>query len=159
METGFDVIIDDDRWAGELGDAAALAEECRTAAARFEPRLGAGAALLLADDRTLQDLNSRFRGRDKPTNVLSFPSGGGVDGFLGDIAIAFETCRREAVEQGIAFRCHAAHLIVHGLLHLAGHDHEREEEAERMESLETEILAQLGIADPYRDAGEAAERR
>lgn len=148
----FDVIIDDERWAAALGDAAALAEECRTAAAGFEPRLHSGAALLLADDAALRDLNGRFRGIDKPTNVLSFPSGGGGADFLGDIAIAFETCRREAESEGISFRDHAAHLIVHGLLHLAGYDHEEDEEAERMESLETEILARLGIADPYGDA-------
>ncbi len=154
----FDVIIDDERWADALAGAEALAQECRAAAAGFEPRLHFGAALLLADDRTLQELNRRFRGQDKPTNVLSFPSGGGDADFLGDIAIAFETCRREAEMEGMSFRDHAAHLIVHGLLHLAGYDHEEDEEAERMESLETEILARLGIADPYRDAGDAAGR-
>lgn len=104
----------------------------------------------MADDATLRDLNKRFRGFDKPTNVLSFPSGGD-GGFLGDIAIAFETCRREAEEQQIAFRDHAAHLIVHGLLHLAGFDHEGEDEAERMELLETRILATIAIADPHGD--------
>ncbi|MEK7264589.1 MAG: rRNA maturation RNase YbeY [Pseudomonadota bacterium] len=152
----FDVIIDDDRWADALSGAEAFAGKCRIAAAGVEPRLLSGAALLLADDAALQDLNRRFRGFDKPTNVLSFPAGGASVGFLGDIAIAFETCAREAEAQGIAFRDHAAHLIVHGLLHLAGFDHEEEREAERMESLETAILAQLGIQDPYErddDAG------
>lgn len=153
METDFDVVIDDDRWTQALADAEALAERCRAAAAGAEPRVLSGACLLLADDARLQDLNRRYRGLDKPTNVLSFPSGGAQDGFLGDIAIAFETCQREAQAQGIAFRDHVAHLIVHGLLHLAGHDHEEDLEAERMESLETAILARLGIADPY-DGGE-----
>lgn len=153
MEADFDVIIDDDRWTQALADAEALAEGCRAAAAGAEPRVLSGACLLLADDARLQDLNRRYRGLDKPTNVLSFPSGGAQDGFLGDIAIAFETCQIEAEAQGIAFRDHVAHLIVHGLLHLAGHDHEEDLEAERMESLETAILARLGIADPY-DGGE-----
>lgn len=151
-----DTIVEDDRWAAALGEPAALAASCRAAAAALEPALCASAALLLADDATLRDLNRRFRGLDKPTNVLSFPSGSGGEaggeGFLGDIAIAYETTVAEARAQGLAFRDHAAHLIVHGLLHLAGHDHEGEEEAERMESLETRILARLQIADPY--AGE-----
>lgn len=151
-----DTIVDDERWAEKLGDPAALAASCRAAAAALEPRLGASAALLLADDATLRDLNRRFRGFDKPTNVLSFPGdrgGAGAPGrFLGDIAIAYETTAAEAEAEGVAFRDHAAHLIVHGLLHLAGYDHEEEDEAERMESLETRILARLQIADPY--AGE-----
>jgi probable rRNA maturation factor len=154
----FDVIIDDERWVELLADAPALAEECRAVAVQFDPRLRAGAALLLAGDAALQGMNRRFRGIDKPTNVLSFPSGGGDAAFLGDIAIAFETCRREAEAQGIAFRDHAAHLIVHGLLHLAGYDHEEDDEAERMEGLETEILARLGIADPYAAADDTAGR-
>ena len=157
-EADFDVIIDDERWRQALADAEAFAEKCRTAAAALEPRVRSGAALLLADDATLQDLNLRFRGVDKPTNVLSFPAASAPDGFLGDMAIAFETCRREAEAQGVAFRDHAAHLIVHGLLHLAGYDHEEDGEAERMESLETAILAKLGVADPHDSAGETARR-
>lgn len=156
ISADFDVIIDDERWPEALDDAEALAGACRSAAAGFEPLLRAGAALLFADDATLQDLNRRFRGLDKPTNVLSFPAGGEGGAFLGDIAVAYETCCREAEAQGIAFRDHVAHLIVHGLLHLAGHDHEEALEAERMESLERAILAQLGIADPY--DGADAER-
>ena len=153
----FDVIFDDERWADALVDAEELALQCRAAAAGREPRLAAAATLLLADDATLHDLNRRFRKIDKATNVLSFPSAAG-DGFLGDIAIAFDTCRREADAQGLAFRDHVAHLIVHGLLHLAGYDHEEDEEAERMERLETEILAQLGVADPYADGDDPAGR-
>lgn len=143
-----DVILDDERWSSALGDVEALVLDCRRAAASFDPKTGGAAAFLFADDETLQDLNKRFRGFDKPTNVLSFPSGGD---FLGDVAIAYETCRREAEEEKIAFRDHAAHLIVHGLLHLAGYDHEKDEDAERMEPLETRILAAMGIADPYGD--------
>lgn len=155
-----DVIIDDARWTDALGDVDALAAACRGAALDVEPRLAGGAALLLADDATLEDLNRRFRGLDKPTNVLSFPAGAGDPDFLGDIAIAFETCQTESADMRLAFRDHAAHLIVHGLLHLVGHDHETDEEAERMERLETIILARLGVADPYRDlAGEQEGRR
>jgi probable rRNA maturation factor len=156
----FDILIEDDRWPGALDDSAALALACRRAALAFEPRLAAGATLLLADDATLRDLNLRFRGKDQPTNVLSFPAfpafpalqpgqAGGDPGFLGDIAIAYETCEREAGALSIAFRDHLAHLIVHGLLHLVGYDHETDDDADRMEQLETRILAAIGAADPY----------
>jgi probable rRNA maturation factor len=145
----FDIIIEDERWALELGDADGFARACVRAAAAIEPRAGGGGALLFADDDRLCDLNRRFREKDKPTNVLSFPSGGAAGAFLGNIAIAFETCRREAAEQGVVFRDHAAHLIVHGLLHLVGYDHEEDEEANAMERLETRILAALGVSDPY----------
>lgn len=156
-EATFDVIIEDPRWSESLGDVQALALECRRAAIAFEPRLDAGATLLFADDATLLDLNRRFRGQAKPTNVLSFPAGGGASG-LGDIAVAYETCVEEAQSHGVAFRDHARHLIVHGLLHLAGHDHQADEEAERMERLETRILSTLGVADPYGDPPDAGER-
>ncbi|MCB2112346.1 MAG: rRNA maturation RNase YbeY [Parvularculaceae bacterium] len=148
----FDVLIEDNRWMEAFisapGGATGFAAECRTAAATLERALVGGAALLLADDETLADLNRRFRNIDKPTNVLSFPSA--ADGeFLGDIAISYETCEREADALGIAFRDHAAHLIVHGLLHLVGYDHEADDDANEMENLETRILAALGVADPY----------
>jgi probable rRNA maturation factor len=144
-----DVIVDDLRWTAALDDAGAFAARCFEAARTAEPRIVAGAALLLANDATLQRLNAEFRGQDKPTNVLAFPGAGSP----GDIAVAFETCAAEAGDVGPRFRDHAAHLIIHGLLHLAGHDHQTNDEAERMESLETRILAALGVADPY-----AAER-
>lgn len=104
-------------------------------------------AVLLADDAALRALNHRFRGLDKPTNVLSFPAG--EVGHLGDIAIAFETARREAEEQEKPLADHLAHLVVHGVLHLLGRDHERPDEAEAMEQAERRVLAGLGIADPY----------
>lgn len=153
-----DIVIDDERWNAALGDADAFAAKCAAAACALEKRIAGSAALLFGDDETLCDLNRRFRGKDKPTNVLSFPAGAGAPDFLGDIAMAYETCAREAEVGGIAFRDHAAHLIVHGLLHLVGHDHEADDEAERMERLETRILAALGIADPYDAAGENGER-
>jgi len=109
-------------------------------------------AVVLTDDAEQQALNRDWRGKNKPTNVLSFPQiepFGAVRGILGDIILARETVLREAEEEGKAFDAHLTHLIVHGFLHVLGYDHETEAEALRMESLETEILARLGIADPY----------
>ena len=111
--------------------------------------------LLLTDDAGIRALNRDFRGRDKPTNVLSFPSPAqpGAPGprHLGDIALACETLALEANEEGKSLQDHATHLIVHGTLHLLGYDHELEAQAEIMEALEVKALAALGIADPYRD--------
>lgn len=108
-------------------------------------------SLLLCDDAFIKTLNQRWRGQDKPTNVLSFPAaeGPGDTALLGDIAVAFETMAREAEAEGKSFAAHFSHLVVHGLLHLLGYDHESDEEAEEMEGLESEVLASLGIADPY----------
>lgn len=155
---GIDVVIEDDRWREALPDAAALAASCFKAAARLEPGVNGGVALLLTDDAGVRALNARYRDQDKPTNVLAFPAGeaalGGPLGgpvFLGDIALARETCLREASERGAPVADHAAHLIVHGLLHLIGYDHHADAEAAAMERLETAILQSLGVADPYGD--------
>jgi probable rRNA maturation factor len=104
-------------------------------------------SLLLADDDRLHVLNKAFRGKDAPTNVLSFPSVS--PGYLGDIAIAFAVTAQEAGETGKTLADHAVHLAVHGTLHLTGFDHVLETDARRMEALETKILQGLGIADPY----------
>jgi len=102
----------------------------------------------LADDARVRALNARDRRKDKPTNVLSYPSG--ETGFLGDIILARQTVWREAREQRKTLEDHLAHLVVHGTLHLLGYDHETgEADAERMEALERRVLAKLGIADPY----------
>jgi probable rRNA maturation factor len=114
-------------------------------------------AVMLTDDTGIRTLNRNWRGIDKPTNVLSFPAlqPRGPQGrdeaprMLGDIAIAYETTRKEADEEQKPFDHHLSHLAVHGFLHLIGHDHERDQEAETMESLERDILSQLGIPDPY----------
>ena len=101
------------------------------------------------------------RGKDSSTNVLSFPAGEPLDTVnceaapLGDVVLAAETVLAEASQQGISIADHVSHLVVHGVLHLLGHDHERDEDAEAMETLETEILASLGVADPYAEAGDA----
>lgn len=143
-----DVITEDGAWREALPEARELAERCRSAAAAFEPVLERETALLLCDDAAIADLNKRFRNKAGPTNVLSFPSGE-ARGFLGDIALARETCLREAAEKHIALRDHAAHLIIHAMLHLAGYDHQTGDEASAMEARETEILASMGVADPY----------
>jgi probable rRNA maturation factor len=116
-------------------------------------------AVMLTDDAGIRTLNLNWRGVDKPTNVLSFPalpptgSGGPDDAprMLGDIAIAYETTRKEADDEQKPFDHHLSHLAVHGFLHLIGYDHEQDDDAEAMETLEQEILAQLGIPDPYAD--------
>ena len=150
---GLETVLGDEGWTDAIPDPAALAEACFAAAARLETALaGAQAALLLTDDAAMRDLNARFRDRDAPTNVLAFPAdlpAGTGPRFLGDIALARETCLREAAAKGAAPADHAAHLIVHGVLHLIGYDHQEEEDAARMERRETAILAALGVADPY----------
>ncbi len=120
-------------------------------------------SIVLANNKTVQDLNLRFRGMDKPTNVLSFPALGdeprpiGMPRTLGDVVIAFETTKAEAQRDGKTLADHLTHLVVHGVLHLRGYDHERDTDAEKMEALETKILKTLGVADPYGpDAGELA---
>jgi probable rRNA maturation factor len=123
-------------------------------------------AVMLSDDAGVRTLNANWRGIDKPTNVLSFPalqpSGRLPDDaprMLGDIAIAYETTRREADDEGKLFDHHLSHLAVHGFLHLVGYDHENEAEAEAMEELERRILAQLGVPDPYADQDRADQDR
>lgn len=105
-------------------------------------------SVALADDRRVRALNARDRKKDKPTNVLSYPSG--EHAFLGDIVLARQTVWREARQQAKSPADHVIHLVVHGTLHLVGYDHEDDAEADRMEALERRVLAKLGIADPYR---------
>jgi probable rRNA maturation factor len=141
-----------------LGDADSLcrrAVEAALAAAEIGATGGA-IGVALATDAELRDLNRTWRGQDKPTNVLSFPSGekasdqpGAPPPHYGDVILAFETVAREAREQGKSLSDHTTHLLVHGVLHLFGYDHEADDEAEIMERLETRILAGIGIADPY----------
>lgn len=110
--------------------------------------------VLLSTDSRLAELNAHFRGRAAPTNVLSFPSE--ETGYLGDVALAYGVAAREARSERKPLAAHAAHLAVHGVLHLLGYDHEEEGEAIIMEGLETRILARLGLPDPYLPAREAA---
>jgi probable rRNA maturation factor len=158
-EPAVDVLIESDLWQA-LPDAEDIVRRAiALAATAATNRRGAELSVLLCDDQTIAGLNARWRGEERPTNVLSFPApplraapDRGVP--LGDIAIAYETIAREAAEQGKPVTDHLFHLVVHGFLHLLGYDHHMDGEAERMERLERDILAQIGIADPYasRDA-------
>lgn len=156
-----EAVVEDARWDG-IG-IEALAETAASAAlsaaghdpGRYE------LSLLACDDARIAVLNESFRGKPAATNVLSWPafeggppaSGAAVDGeeplFLGDMALAYDTCAAEAEVAGVSLAEHATHLVVHGVLHLLGHDHEVEAEAEAMEAIETKVLASLGIDDPY----------
>lgn len=153
--------IDCDGWPD--GAWAILAKRAARAAAEVEPALAhprLEASILFTSDEEVHLLNREWRGRDRPTNVLSFPMlarhdllalpDAGPPALLGDIALAHGTCAREAAEKGVSLKDHATHLIVHGLLHLAGHDHvESHAQAEAMEALEVKALAILAIPDPY----------
>jgi probable rRNA maturation factor len=152
-----DVLAESPLWEAEPDAEAVVRRAILQAVAVVEPNgPSAEVAVLLCDDATIAALNAQWRGRDEPTNVLSFPalpasdpmvSDGAVH--LGDIAIANETVVREAREQGRTVSQHLAHLAVHGFLHLLGYDHQTDSEAEHMEGLERAILAALGISDPY----------
>jgi probable rRNA maturation factor len=149
-----DVLIESALWDTEPG-AEAVVRRAIAQAAIIEGTADPAAevSVLMCDDAVIAALNARWRDRDEPTNVLSFPAppGGDTDApaHLGDIAIACETVVREAREQGLSVAQHLAHLAVHGFLHLLGYDHGTDGEAERMERLERDILASLGIPDPY----------
>jgi probable rRNA maturation factor len=144
------------RWNALARATATVRGAARAALAHVDPAgTPVSLAVALADDRRVRDLNARWRGKDRATNVLSFPAPAGPAGagrFLGDVILAFETVAREAEEQGKTLADHTAHLVVHGTLHLAGLDHRDEREAEAMEAAERAILAGLGIADPYADS-------
>ena len=141
------VLVEDPQWRSEgRGFPTELRRAAQTALDDAKARAG-NLTILLADDAKLEALNAKFRGKPKPTNVLSFPAGS--DGYLGDVAIAYGVTAREAQEAGKSIHDHALHLAVHGVLHLLGYDHESAREARIMEPLEIAILAKLGIADPY----------
>jgi probable rRNA maturation factor len=155
-----EVLVVADGWRGESDAEAVIHRAIAAAAEMVDADIGeAELAVMLTDDAGIRTLNSNWRGIDKPTNVLSFPAlqptgAGGPDDaprMLGDIAIAYETTRKEADDEQKPFDHHLSHLAVHGFLHLIGYDHEKDDDAETMEALETEILAHLGIPDPYAD--------
>ena len=149
-----DIEIEADVWSTALPDAVAIVERaCNAALDELAPAEDGDAeltvAVLLADDNAVADLNQRFRGKAGPTNVLSFPAPANPEGQIGDIALAYGVCAREAAEQGKTLEHHLMHLSVHGVLHLLGYDHETDHEAEAMEALERSILETLGVSDPY----------
>ena len=162
-----EVLVVADAWQNEPDAEAVIQRAIAAAAEMADADTGeAELAVMLTDDSGIRTLNSNWRGIDKPTNVLSFPAlpptgpVGPDDAprMLGDIAIAYETVRKEADDEQKPFDHHLSHLAVHGYLHLIGYDHENDADAEAMESLETEILAQLGIPDPYADRDPCAKR-
>ena len=155
-----EVLVTADCWQSEPAAEAVIHRAIEAAAGIADADTDdAELAVMLTDDDGIRTLNNNWRGIDKATNVLSFPArqrpapAGPDDAprMLGDIAIAYQTTRREADEEHKPFDHHLSHLAVHGFLHLIGYDHESDDEAEAMESLEREILAQLGIPDPYAD--------
>jgi probable rRNA maturation factor len=153
-------VVEDPRWdaAGILAVAERAARAALEAVGRDPDQHEVG--LLLCGDAKMATLNRDFRARPEPTNVLSWPAFSGEipvppgepgEGplFLGDIALGYETCAHEAEAAGIPLSDHAAHLLVHGVLHLLGHDHALDAEAETMEAIETKVLASMGVANPY----------
>ncbi|WGJ14617.1 rRNA maturation RNase YbeY [Methylocapsa sp. D3K7] len=153
MSQMIDISIEFPDWHS-LGNPSQLVEDAILAAvseSRAVLAANAEISVVLCGDAFIRELNRKWRGRDEPTNVLSFPAAGDLASapLLGDIIIAFETTAREAAEAGKPLRDHLAHLVVHGFLHLIGHDHAETAEAVAMETLERAILAKLGIADPY----------
>ena len=149
-----EVEVESRDWTDAVEDVEALVEQAAVAVLDAEgPDARGDIVVLLTDDETVRDLNARFRDKDRPTNVLSFPAADmpGPVGPppLGDIVLAYGVCAREAQEQSKSLSNHLTHLVVHGVLHLLGRDHEVEAEAEAMEGEERLILASLGISDPY----------
>ena len=147
-----EVEIEDVAWTAALPEAAETVERAATAA------LGAvegDVVVLLTGDAAVQELNARFRGKERPTNVLSFPAAESAAPPLGDLGLAYGVCAAEAEAQAKTLADHLSHLTVHGVLHLLGRDHEDEAEAEEMEAEERGVLASLGVADPYRGDADA----
>lgn len=144
-----DVEIEAQAWTAALPDAEALTRTVAEAVLAEERLADRSLVVLLTDDTAVQALNAQFRHKDQPTNVLSFPAPPNPEQHLGDVALAYETCAREAAEQGKPLAHHLQHLVAHGVLHLLGYDHMTDEEAADMEGLERIVLAGLGIPDPY----------
>jgi probable rRNA maturation factor len=147
---GIEVVLADPAWRRAVPRAEALARRAAIAALAAEGAAAGdgGMTILLADDRALRRLNAQHRGKDKPTNVLSFP--GGVPGHLGDIALALGVVRRESQAAGRRIEAHLAHLVAHGTLHLLGHDHLEAGEARRMERAEARVMARLRLPNPWK---------
>jgi probable rRNA maturation factor len=155
-----DISIEDDRWTSVTGleDLIPNLAAETLVAAQLSPESHCVSVALLSDSE-VRALNRAFRGKDVPTNVLSFPSASAVRAasrkgepvFLGDVALAYETVMSEAESQGKTVLQHTAHLVAHGILHLAGFDHDGDADAERMETAERIILARFGVPDPYRE--------
>jgi probable rRNA maturation factor len=160
MSFAIDISAESEGWT-KVPDLEACVRRAAEAAMLDNEAPPSEISVVLSDDEHIRELNKHHRGMDKPTNVLSFPAArmktpAGAPRILGDIVLAYETIAREAEEESKTIENHLAHLVVHGVLHLLGYDHEDEEEAEMMEARERQILAKLGIPDPYAERGTAA---
>ena len=144
-----DLIVEDDAWSSLQGKTRLVEAAILAACAELPDRAPGVVAVLLGSDDAIAGMNAKFRGKEGPTNVLSFPSGEHTDNHLGDIALAHGVVVREAESRSIDPADHLRHLIIHGFLHLQGYDHQDEAEAEIMEAIERRALARLGVADPY----------
>jgi probable rRNA maturation factor len=158
----YDILVEDERWHEALPDHASLVamslDRILRSISGFETAEEVELSITLTNDAQIQTLNRDYRDKDKPTNVLSFPQIEWVDSkpatqeplmMLGDVVIALETIQREANEQEKRLQDHFIHMLIHSVLHLCGHDHEIESEAETMENLEIRILSEMGIKNPY----------
>jgi probable rRNA maturation factor len=148
-QQGILVVVEDPGWRKIRGLLPRLKRAAAAAGKAVKFGRPTAFTVLLSSDARLKSFNREFRGRNKPTNVLSFPAPPNRHGYRGDIALALGTTRREAKRAGKSLTGHATHLVVHGVLHLAGHDHVRARDAKVMEKLEVDILHRLGIANPY----------
>lgn len=152
-----DITIEAEGWSAitDLESLVDRAVAAGLAEARIQPMKGAELSLLMTDDARMRRINNTWRAKDKPTNVLSFPAVPAdriaASPSLGDIALALETLQREAAEENRPLEAHLSHLVIHGLLHLLGEDHETDEEADIMEAREVAALARLGYENPYED--------
>lgn len=143
-----DISLHSSAWAQHIPKIEQKVEDiASTALAAMDYKSGQELSIVLCDDAFIKTLNHEYRGKDKATNVLSFPQN--EDGLLGDIVLAYETVNKESTAQNKSFEDHMTHLIIHGLLHLMGHDHEEDHEANAMEALEIEILEKMGVKNPY----------
>ena len=152
MGLAIDIAVEHEAWHGvvDLDALAGRAAAAVLAASGTKVADGAEWSIVLADDAFVRDLNARWRGKDQPTNVLSFPTDAAArDRALGDVIVAWETSTREAAERGWTVSDYLAHLLVHGLCHLLGLDHDTDAAAEAMEAIEARALARLGIASPF----------
>lgn len=155
MGIAIDVNVEAGEWAGEDALLALARQSVDATTARLGLREAQSElSIVFTDDASMQRLNAEWRGKDKPTNVLSFPAfalepGDPPGPMLGDIVIAYQTVAREAALEDKAFDDHLRHLVVHGFLHLLGYDHENDMDADEMETAERAILADMGVSDPY----------